>query len=269
MSDILGRIQPIKRPSPEHTAKLPPHIQEKLKNPSYDIREDPEGMQHLRRVAAGGTPPAGPPTAPPAGPPPGAAPPPFTPGGVQPGGKSVQPRLATPRRLSSEPTAQKVNWGEYSTRQPRPRATPQERAKAVTEAITQPRGGLNFGQGINAGQIPTKVLGPHFYIKGPRRYVNPINRSLSGSQFNGPAFKDAAINAVRADTRSQYFRHAGFGAAIRHTLGIEQVPSHVTDYMNAQIRNMRQTGIQPEPGGLQLRQTLHEELEHEAQVHGW
>ena len=44
------------------------------------------------------------------------------------------------------------------------------------------------------------------------------------------------VRGVRAHTRAQYFRHAGMGAAIRHTLGIEQVPSHVTDYINAQQR---------------------------------
>jgi hypothetical protein len=86
---------------------------------------------------------------------------------------------------------------------------------------------------------------PHFAKKGIGKYVNP--RNGNGNQFNRPAVKGALVSAVRAHNRAQYFRHAGFGAAIRHVLDIEQVPSHQTDYMNAQRRmeGKRQNGINP------------------------
>ena len=87
---------------------------------------------------------------------------------------------------------------------------------------------------------------PHFGEKGVGKYFNP--RNTQGQQFNKPAVKGALIGAVRAHNRSQYFRHAGFGAALRHILDIEQVPSHQTDYMNAQRRmeGHRQNGINPD-----------------------
>jgi hypothetical protein len=73
---------------------------------------------------------------------------------------------------------------------------------------------------------------------------NPNN---SAPQFNRQAVQDKLQNAVHAAGRAAYFRRAGFGAALRYTLGMEQVPSHVQDYMNARTRGRRQTGIRPSP----------------------
>jgi hypothetical protein len=51
-------------------------------------------------------------------------------------------------------------------------------------------------------------------------------------------------NLSDAFTRAQYFRHAGFGAALRHTMGLKQTPSHVNDYLNAR-HNQTVRGINP------------------------
>ena len=88
-------------------------------------------------------------------------------------------------------------------------------------------------------------VGDHFNIRGKGRYFNPAN--TNGNQFNKPAVKGALQGAVRAHTRSQYFRRSGFGAAMRYTLGMEQVPSHVQDYLNARTNPRNQTGIHPGP----------------------
>jgi hypothetical protein len=54
-------------------------------------------------------------------------------------------------------------------------------------------------------------------------------------------------SAIRSHTRSQYFRRAGFGAALRYTLGMEQTPSHVQDYLNARMNPRNQHGVHPGP----------------------
>jgi len=72
-----------------------------------------------------------------------------------------------------------------------------------------------------------------------------VNRNANGLQFNKPAVKQAVGNAVEAHSRAQYFRRAGMGAALRYTLGMPQVPSHVSDYLNARTHGQRQTGINP------------------------
>jgi hypothetical protein len=96
---------------------------------------------------------------------------------------------------------------------------------------------------IRGGVQPPEPSGSHFATKGARKYVNPANRNLGGSQFNKPAVKSAAEDVVRKHSMAQYFRHAGMGAAIRYTLGIEQTPSHMSDYLNSTKR--RQTGLDP------------------------
>jgi hypothetical protein len=91
-----------------------------------------------------------------------------------------------------------------------------------------------FNVGGIAGQ-------PVFATRGKTKYYNPLN--VKGEQFNKPAVKQGLTDIAEHHARSQYFRRAGFGAALRYTLGMDQVPSHVQDYLNS--RQRRQTGLNP------------------------
>jgi hypothetical protein len=91
------------------------------------------------------------------------------------------------------------------------------------------------------GVQPPPVVGAHFSTQGTGKYFNP--RNVNGQQFNRPAVKKAVMTGIEAHSRAQYFRRAGMGAAIRYTLGMPQVPSHVNDYFNARTHGQRQTGI--------------------------
>ena len=75
-------------------------------------------------------------------------------------------------------------------------------------------------------------------------------KNLQGRQVNKPAVKGAVKGVLDAHARSQYFRHAGFGAALRYTLGMPQVPSHVNDYLNAR-HNQQVRGV--DPGDVQVQ----------------
>lgn len=84
--------------------------------------------------------------------------------------------------------------------------------------------------------------GSTFRLSGLGKYYNPQN--VSGSQFNRPAIMGALKKGVQAYSEAQYFRHAGFGAALRHTLGMPQMPSHMNDYLRARHNN-KNVGIDP------------------------
>jgi hypothetical protein len=65
-----------------------------------------------------------------------------------------------------------------------------------------------------------------------RRYYNPSN--TNGRQFNTEGVRNSLIGIAEGHARSQYFRRAGMGSAVRYTLGLRQLPSHMTDYINRQ-----------------------------------
>ena len=141
-----------------------------------------------------------------------------------------------------------VNWSEYSTKPPRAR---RPRASGAAEGETTETQGSGFrpGHHILVHQ-PAPFVGPHSVSHAARgfpgsptqksRYYNPSN--VSGSQFNRPEIHHAVQTGIRAHTRSMYFRRAGFGAALRYTLGMEQVPSHLQDYLNARMNPRNQGG---------------------------
>jgi hypothetical protein len=115
--------------------------------------------------------------------------------------------------------------------------------------------GSLFDIGSVPRQGPSVSRGPQpqaeqLQMKFPSRFADSgighfVNRNANGLQFNKPAVKQAVSNVVEAHTRGQYFRRAGMGAALRYTLGMGQVPSHMTDYLNARTHGQRQTGINP------------------------
>jgi hypothetical protein len=78
-----------------------------------------------------------------------------------------------------------------------------------------------------------------------------VNRNANGTQFNKPAIRGAVDNITRATANAQYFRHAGFGAALRHSFGMQQIPSHVNDFLNAR-HNATVQGHDPDPISAQL-----------------
>lgn len=79
-------------------------------------------------------------------------------------------------------------------------------------------------------QLPFQKPSGPFADKGIGRFVA---RNGNGMQFNKPAIKQAVQNGITAYDDARYFRHAGFGAALRHTLGMDQAPSHRSDDINA------------------------------------
>lgn len=72
-----------------------------------------------------------------------------------------------------------------------------------------------------------------------------VNRNVNGQQFGKSPFRQGLEKVVEGHSRAQYFRHAGMGAAIRFTLGMEQTPSHMNDYINSRGRVRRSTGMNP------------------------
>jgi len=73
-----------------------------------------------------------------------------------------------------------------------------------------------------------------------------VNKQVQEGQFNKANVKNAARNLVDAYTMGRYFRHVGVSGAIRHVLGMPQVPSHVNDHINSR-RNQVQHGHQSKP----------------------
>src|SRR5215467_4752612 len=135
-------------------------------------------------------------------------------GAGAPQARTRQPRLALNPRLSQDPTAQKVDW------------------KTV-------RGRVYGDQSPPAGA-------PAPGTKPPDENNRLINRQVQPGQFNRENVKEAAKSMVDLYTMGRYFRHVGVSGAIRHVLGMPQVPSHVNDHINAR-RNQVQHGHQPKP----------------------
>jgi hypothetical protein len=74
--------------------------------------------------------------------------------------------------------------------------------------------------------------GAHFNLGGSGKYFNP--RNVNGQQFNKPAVKEAVGKGLDMYMTARYFRHAGMAQAVRHTLGLQPVPSHMNDWIRAQ-----------------------------------
>lgn len=70
-----------------------------------------------------------------------------------------------------------------------------------------------------------------------------------GRQLQSPETKMSVARILDQGQKAKYFRHAGFGAALRHTLGLPQTPSHLNDYFRAQYNRGQngQTGRDPSP----------------------
>jgi hypothetical protein len=98
-------------------------------------------------------------------------------------------------------------------------------------------------------------VGTTFSLSGFGKYYNPKN--VSGQQFNKVGIQAALRNpsrdpnlmnivrkGVQAYGEAQYYRHAGFGAATRHMLGMPQMPSHMTDYLRSR-HNTKNPGVNP------------------------
>lgn len=83
--------------------------------------------------------------------------------------------------------------------------------------------------------------GTQFDQSGVGRYL----KNKNGLQFNTPAALNSARTIADAYQSAQYHRQAGFGAAIRTTLGLGN-PSHPGDYIRA--RQNPVTGLNPQPG---------------------
>ena len=114
-----------------------------------------------------------------------------------------------------------VKWSEYSDRPPRKRQQPRP----------EPLSG-DPNPALQQQETPGVPGG---------------NPNVSGSQFNKAKVQNALVGLAERHATSQYFRHAGFGAALRYTIGLRQLPSHMTDYINSQTRGQKQTGINPNP----------------------
>jgi macrodomain Ter protein organizer (MatP/YcbG family) len=60
-----------------------------------------------------------------------------------------------------------------------------------------------------------------------------VNRNANGLQFNKPAVLNTVKKGMDAYSTARYFSHAGFGEAIRYTLGMQPTPSHMNDWIRA------------------------------------
>ena len=74
-----------------------------------------------------------------------------------------------------------------------------------------------------------------FASRGLGRFVN---RNANGLQFNKPAVMQATHSIIDSYYDAKYFRDAGMGAALRHSLGMGQVPSHRRDDINTRRRTL-------------------------------
>jgi hypothetical protein len=72
-----------------------------------------------------------------------------------------------------------------------------------------------------------------------------VGRNTNRRQLLTPEVRTQIGRVLDQNQKANYFRHAGMGAALRHTLGLPQTPSHLNDYFRAQTRRP-QTGINPE-----------------------
>jgi hypothetical protein len=77
-----------------------------------------------------------------------------------------------------------------------------------------------------------KATAPSFSLSGRGKYFNPSN--VNGQQFNKPAVSQAIGKGLDMYMTARYFRHAGMAQAVRHTLGLQPVPSHMNDWIRAQ-----------------------------------
>jgi hypothetical protein len=69
-------------------------------------------------------------------------------------------------------------------------------------------------------------------------------RNNNRRQLLTPEVRTQIGRVLDQNQKANYFRHAGMGAALRHTLGLPQTPSHLNDYFRAQTRRP-QTGLDP------------------------
>jgi hypothetical protein len=113
--------------------------------------------------------------------------------------------------------------------------------------------------GFEGPKQPPSMVGTHFDVEGEGKHYNA--RNVHGQQFNTGSVRGKVMKGVESHTRSQYFRRAGLGAAMRYTLGMQQVPSHVSDFLNARTHGQRQTGKQPQPMYVQATPEQEEESE--------
>jgi hypothetical protein len=97
-----------------------------------------------------------------------------------------------------------------------------------------------------------------FADKGVGKYVV---KNGNGLQFNKPAVKSAVAKGVQAYGEAQYFRHSGMGAAMRHTLGMPQMPSHMNDYLrsrhNTSVRGQDPHSISAQLGAVDPDEYMH------------
>jgi len=93
------------------------------------------------------------------------------------------------------------------------------------------------------GGGPQKSQWREPYSAQPRPQANPnqgifkdsgIGKYVNGRQFNKPAITGAIGKGLDMYATARYFRHAGFAQALRHTLGLQPVPSHMNDWIRQQ-----------------------------------
>jgi hypothetical protein len=78
-----------------------------------------------------------------------------------------------------------------------------------------------------------------------------MGRNTNRRQLLTPDVRKQVGRVLDQNQKANYFRHAGLGAALRHTLGLPQTPSHLNDYFRAQTRRP-QTGL--DPGALEAEE---------------
>lgn len=137
-------------------------------------------------------------------------------------------------------------------------AAPQPSAPTppVNPATNWPSSAPAAGPSSKVG--PGTYKGTQFAQSGVGKY---FNRNTNGAQFNTPAIVHSLQKGYQAYEEASYYRRAGFGPAIRNTLGMGPPPSHMSDTIQARQKqqNRTVTGLNPQPGV--ARPTSHLETE--------
>ena len=117
-------------------------------------------------------------------------------------------------------------------------------------------------QPFDVGNVPKATPGgPSFATRGVGKFYNPGN--TNGNQFNKPAMQKATETALNSYATAKYFRNAGMGQALRYTLGMRPVPSHMNDWIIAEHNKKTASSQGLQPTALQAHTNPAQEQEYE------
>jgi len=133
-----------------------------------------------------------------------------------------------------------INWGEGGQYQSGPTTNPLQ--TAAEKAMG--------GGGPQKSQWREPYSGQQRPQSNPNQGIfkdSGIGKYVNGGQFNKPAIVGAIGKGLDMYQTARYFRHAGMAQAMRHTLGLDPVPSHMNDWIRAnhKLAESGMSGLNP------------------------